>query len=190
MKIILISGKAGSGKDTTATLMSWALQEAGYRVLTTHFADLLKFVCQNFFGWDGEKDEYGRTLIQYVGTDVIRAQDEDYWVRFLADILKFFPDTWDYVLVPDTRFPNEIGYLRLDRFDVTHIRVVRDHLEGKLTTAQQLHPSETALDHTMPDYTIHNDGSMQDLNQQVLRWVETETIKNKPPMKADWALNL
>ena len=63
-RVITISGKARSGKDTTALLLKEALEKKGYRVLITHYADLLKFVCKEYFGWNGEKDEEGRTLIQ------------------------------------------------------------------------------------------------------------------------------
>lgn len=63
MKIVCISGKAQNGKDTTANFLSEALTAKGYRVLIAHFGDLVKYVCKTFFGWDGKKDEKGRTLI-------------------------------------------------------------------------------------------------------------------------------
>ena len=107
MKVICISGKAQNGKDTTASFMKQALEDKGQRVLIAHFGDLVKYICKTFFGWDGQKDERGRTLLQYVGTDKIRAVSPDYWVDFIVNILTIFKDEWDYVLIPDCRFPNE-----------------------------------------------------------------------------------
>ena len=49
MKIICISGKAGHGKDELASVMRRALEADGYSVLITHYADLLKFVCRQYF---------------------------------------------------------------------------------------------------------------------------------------------
>lgn len=107
MKIVCISGKAQHGKDTTAKLLEEILEAQGNRVLIAHYGDLVKYVCKTFFGWDGKKDEKGRTLLQRVGTDKIRAVSPDYWVDFIVSILDIFCDEWDYVLIPDTRFPNE-----------------------------------------------------------------------------------
>ena len=62
MKVILISGKAQNGKDTVAGSLHKALVNDGKRVLVTHYADLLKYICRNYFGWDGNKDEKGRQI--------------------------------------------------------------------------------------------------------------------------------
>lgn len=114
-------------------------------VLVAHYGDLVKYVCKTFFGWNGEKDEYGRTLLQKVGTDAIRAKRPDYWVSFVADIMSFFPGEWDYVLIPDCRFPNEVDYIRNTGFSTVHLRVVRDGFVSPLTPEQQAHPSELEL---------------------------------------------
>lgn len=180
MKVITISGKAQNGKDTTANLLKDALEDEGYTVLIAHNADLLKYICKQFFGWNGEKDEYGRHILQYVGTDVIREQCPDYWVNFLIDVAKLFPDEWDYMLVPDCRFPNEIDRLRGAGLDPIHIRVVRGGFNSPLTPEQQSHPSETALDNVKPDFYINNCGSLDDLRKAVEHFMRTH-IDNKCP---------
>ena len=159
---------ARHGKDTTAKFLQDALQEKSRRVLVAHFGDLVKYVCQKFFGWNGEKDEAGRTLLQQIGTDRVRAQDENYWVRFLAEILTMFPDQWDYVLIPDCRFPNEISCLKDAGLDILHVRVVRPFFVSPLTQEQQNHPSETALDSVTPDVLIYNEGDLDALRNAAL----------------------
>ena len=59
MKVICISGKAGHGKDTFAGFLKKSLEEQYKRVLITHYGDLIKYVCEKFFEWDGMKDEKG-----------------------------------------------------------------------------------------------------------------------------------
>ena len=171
MKIICISGKAQHGKDTTASILKEKLEADGYNVLITHYADLLKYICKTFFDWNGEKDEYGRHLLQYVGTDIIRAKNPDYWVSFVGGVLDMFIDNWDYVVIPDCRFPNELDYLKERGFDVTHLRVVRTGFESPLTEEQRNHPSETALDQCQPDRYIKNDGSISDLHREIAGWI-------------------
>lgn len=166
-KVVCISGQARAGKDTTARMIEKELTNKwGKRVLVLHNADLLKFMCTTLFNWGGQKDEEGRHLLQYVGTDIIRKQEPDFWVGFIVKVLKLFPEEWDYVLIPDVRFPNEINKLKKADFDVTHIHVTRP-VENDLTEEQKNHPSETALRGVIPDKTIENNGGIDDLYQQI-----------------------
>lgn len=162
MKVVVISGKAQSGKDTTAEFMNAALNSKGYRVIITHYADLLKYICSSFLGWDGNKDEYGRSLLQRVGTEM-RNGDENYWVNFIIKILYAFENMWDYVIIPDTRYPNEIDSLIDFGFEVIHIRIERPGFDNGLSESQKLHISETALDGRSANITVVNDGSLTDL---------------------------
>lgn len=172
MKVILISGKAQNGKDTTASILKQTLVDNGDRVLITHYADLLKYICTNYFGWDGKKDDKGRQMLQYVGTDVIRKQNPTLWVDFVAMILKYFKGNWDYVIIPDCRFPNEITRMIEAGFDTIHLRVHRPNFESPLTQEQQNHPSETALDNFGADVYIENDSTLTDLKYKIRKWVE------------------
>ena len=169
-KIVLISGKAQSSKDTSAKFMKSYLESKGERVLICHYADLLKYICKTFFDWDGKKDDKGRTLLQYVGTDIIRHQCEDYWVKFMMEFLFMFRKEWDYVLIPDTRFPNEIEYANsswIGEENVYTIRINRPNFNSGATEEQLNHPSECGLDDYEFDYYINNNGTLEELSDKV-----------------------
>lgn len=172
MKVILISGKAQNGKDTVADFLHKALVNDGKRVLVTHYADLLKYICTNYFGWDGNKDARGRQMLQYVGTDVIRKQNPTLWVDFVSMLLKYFHENWEYVIIPDCRFPNEVTTMVENGFDTVHLRVVRNNFKSPLTEEQQQHPSEIALDKVEPDYFIYNDGTLGELEENIIKWIK------------------
>lgn len=172
MKVFAISGHAQNGKDTVASIMSDEFRKRGYKVLVTHYADLLKYICKTYFGWDGKKDENGRHILQYVGTDVVREQAPDFWVDFIISILKLFDGNWDFVFIPDSRFPNEIEKLKSVGLDVTHLRVERTNFVSTLTPEQQKHPSETALDNVVPDVRIINDGTLENLTKRITTYME------------------
>lgn len=155
MKVILLSAKAQHGKDQSATFLNEIIERDGKKVLITHYADLLKYICSTYFDWDGKKDDKGRSILQYVGTDVIRKQNPDYWVNFIASFLKLFESEWDYVLIPDTRFPNEIEVMEDFGFNVWSVRINRTDFENSLTDEQRKHPSETALDKYNFDWIIN-----------------------------------
>lgn len=62
-----------------------------------------------------------------------------------------------------------------EKFGAIHIRVVRPDFTSPLTTEQQNHPSEVALDEEFPDYYLMNIGSLDDLRETVNTWIK-ETI--------------
>lgn len=165
MTIITVSGKARHGKDFTANAIADILKAHDKKVLITHYADLLKFICKNMFGWNGEKDEEGRHLLQYVGTDVVRKQNPNFWVDYMISVLKLFENEWDYVIIPDTRFPNEIEMLKKEfPKSVISVKVIRPDFDNGLTAEAQTHPSEHALDDYIFDETLLNYGDSKYLN--------------------------
>jgi len=182
-KFICISGKAQNGKDTTANILAEMLRQRGHKVLVAHQADLLKYICKTFFNWNGEKDEYGRSLLQRVGTDVVRKVQPDFWVDFMEQVTSFFPDEWDYIIVPDTRFPNEIEKLKTPTSRVAHIRVIRGNFQSPLTEEQQQHLSETALDGYPCSCRLFNNGTYSDLKlkvEMICDWIEDGSMFDRP----------
>ena len=173
MKVICISGKARAGKDTYAGYLAEELRSDGYKVLVVHYADLLKFVCKQFFDWDGSKDEHGRWLLQYVGTNVVREKNHDFWAQTLMCLLDYLEDfaQWDFVIIPDARFHNEIDMVKEFGFPMLHFRVERPGCDSDLTEEQKSHPSETGLDDAEYDLIIENDGTLRDLMESAITTV-------------------
>ena len=167
IKVILISGKAQVGKDSTATYLKDKLEQNGKSVLISHYGDLVKYICRTFFEWNGEKDSAGRSLLQFVGTDRIRKKYPDFWVKFVFDVLSVFSNEWDYVLVADCRFKNEINLFKNSDFDTITVRVERLNFESPLTKEQQNHESETNLDDQIFDYYISSESGLDKLHQQI-----------------------
>lgn len=166
-KIICIGGKAQNGKDTSAVIFQTELQNRGKKAIIVHYADLLKFICRTYFNWDGSKDEAGRTLLQRVGTEVVREQVPDYWVDFVIGLVNLFPNEWDYIIIPDTRFPNELHKWKEAGYESIYVRVQREGFVSPLTPEQQQHRSEVALDDEIPDWLLVNDGTFEDLGKKV-----------------------
>lgn len=162
MRVILISGSARFGKDSTAFMMKELLEKQKKRVLIIHYADNLKLFAKNYFGWSGQKDQKGRELLQWLGTDVVRKNYEDTWVDMIVALLKGIKTLYDYVIIPDVRFPNEIDKM-CDNFNCITVRVIRPNFDNGLTEEQKKHPSETALDNYPMEYELINDGDLEKL---------------------------
>lgn len=181
-RVILISGKAGHGKDTFADFLVEDLEKLNKKVLVIHFADLVKMYATKYLGWNGEKDIAGRQMLQDVGNNSFRQFDPDYWARISAECARVMMDyfSYDYVLIPDTRYPNEVSVVQDYNENVTTIRVNR--YDGpyawenpNLTAEQKRNEGEIALDHYAFDYVIENSGSLDNLHDSADAVIEDLT---------------
>ena len=155
-----MSGEARSGKDTAAEVI---LKK--YSGATFAFADGIKKIAYNYFGWYGEKDELGRKILQDIGTNG-RNYNRDIWVNDTIDRIQWWTrqsSDNQLAVVTDTRYPNEIQRIKHEFPNVVTIRITRDSVE-KLK-----HPSETALDQwTDWDYVVENNGSLEEFQKKIL----------------------
>ena len=174
MKVVLISAKARNGKDQSAIYLKEILEEKGKRILIIHYADYLKYFCKEYLGWDGIKDEHGREILQKWGSQVVRKNYSDTWVDIIIAILRGIYTEYDYVLIPDVRFPNEIDKMK-ENFDCISIRLTRPNFDNGLTSEQKEHISETALDNYIGfNCRIINDGSLSELKQMLKNFTKRE----------------
>lgn len=169
--IIGLSGYAQTGKDTAAGFM------APRGVERLAFADPLKAVALDLnpfvyntserivrlgtivgpHGWEyAKRVPEVRQYLQRLGVAVREHVDPDAWVR--ATMRRVEPGR-DFAIT-DVRFPNEAQAVRDAGGAV--VRVVRPGVE-----AVNAHISETALDGWDFDYTLLNDGSLDELAQSV-----------------------
>lgn len=145
-KVLLFSGKAEHGKTLAGTFMQGILEDEGWKVLRLAYADYLKFVAKKYFGWNGKKDEDGRRILQELGTDIIRKKYPQFWADTVAKLVWVLADEFDYAIIDDCRFPDEVTIWQNYDIDNLLVRVIRPDHVSKLTQEQLQHPSETSLD--------------------------------------------
>jgi hypothetical protein len=169
--VVLVSGKAGSGKSTVADMLQAKLQDVpALTIFRYSFASPLKYMAEKFMGWNGEKDEKGRKLLQEQGR-IGREYDPDTWVKHLLIQMDrkagMFP--FNFVIVDDWRFPNELSYLQQNPIlDVCTVRVAGRQADLPGNT------SSDASENSLPDipdnvynHYISNKGDLQDLEMRV-----------------------
>lgn len=166
VKVITISGYAQAGKDLSAQLIKEKMALRGKKVLILHYGDYLKFIAKEYFGWDGKKDEKGRTLLQWLGTDFVRNRYPTFWVDIICNFIKVFIDEYDYFCICDARFPNEISIMK-QNFDTLAIHVTRLNFDNGLTEEQKNHPSEKALDGYVFDYEVVSETGKDNLSVEI-----------------------
>lgn len=189
--IIAISGFQGSGKDTLSNIM---VEKYGFIKLS--FASIVKDVVSIIFGWDRKMlegdtkysrdwreivDEWWanklnipdfspRFAMQYIATDLFRNHfHPDIWLTCLERQL----DKYENVVITDCRFPNEIKLLKNKNSMFIHIYRNKlpdwfdDVNKGVSKPPSNIHQSETGWINNSFDYTIENNGSIEDLNSKI-----------------------
>lgn len=170
--VVLFSGKAQAGKDTSAKIMARFLSKHhGKRVFIIHFADVLKHICASYHNWDGTKTQEQRQILIDVAQKY-RDIDQDFFVGFVASLIKMYKDEYDIFLIPDNRYLNEIDVLKSNKTINLHtVRVSRFNLDNTkydngLSKEQKESVSETQLDRYPFDFYISN-RTLEELGETV-----------------------
>lgn len=200
--IIGLVGFIGSGKGTVGEY----LHLHGYK--QTSFAGTLKDTASTLFGWDREllegdtkesrefremKDEFWSTrfgyefsprlALQLLGTEAGRnVFHQDIWIYALENRMKQHKN----VVITDTRFPNEIEFIRSKGGVIIEVQrgkrpewyetafventtdeyeqyMLEDRNELMIQKYPQIHVSEWAWIGQKVDYTLYNNGTLDDL---------------------------
>ena len=173
--VIGLCGKAGCGKGTVADLIKEIRGEQFFMGDTTveifPMAQQLKDIATYQFGWNGEKDEKGRKLLQTLGTECGRMYGgEDFWVnkwelavsRWRFQFLRNSDDECPIAICDDVRFDNEAKRIRDLGGHIVHI-VGRAYDMG----SNNAHASEAGINPELIDFELINDGSMVDFQNAI-----------------------
>ena len=172
MKIILIAGKARSGKNTVSSIIKELINDK--KVLNLEYSSYMKKYAKNIIGWDGTEETKPRDFLQQLG-DKIKKNDSLFLIRKMIMDLQIYGMYFDVITISDVRFPDEIDEIKKIFDDVISIKVVRPNFDNGLTKEEKEHISEIALDnYNKFDYIIINDSDIENLKNKI-----GEVIKNE-----------
>jgi len=174
-RLIGLTGKAGSGKDTAAGFIRNYL---GAGCMTIAFAKPIKDALAAM-GFPEPTDRSAkeakvkgfdftwRQLAQTLGTEWGRQQDSDLWLKLAMQKVDHYRKSMDFVLT-DVRFENEAAAIRNRGGEIWHIT----GRQGVLVGCTGAHTSESGVMLHQNDKVIDNRGSMLDLEDSILRALE------------------
>jgi dephospho-CoA kinase len=187
--IIGISGKAGSGKDTFAEEFrnniinrdtSWFIKKFSSKLKATACQILgvpfELFENQHFKTTNiGEKwgNMTAREFLQVIGSTMRDYVHKDIWINALFSNYNEV-DHYPNWIITDVRYLNEVGAIK-KRGGIV-IRINRD------TGSNDTHVSETQLDNYPFDYVIDNNGDINNLKNEVSKFINWYEYRNKNKM--------
>ena len=179
--IIGVVGYIGSGKGTVGDILE---RDYGYKKFA--FADALKDAVASIFVWprgllEGDSNasrafrervdpwwsnKLGyevtpRLILQKMGSEACRDNIADnIWIAALEKRIQGYQD----VVISDTRFPNEIDFIRSAGGKIIRVKRGNDPSPEELS---KMHISETAWNNYIPDIIIHNEGTVDELKENI-----------------------
>ena len=180
--LIGIIGPKGSGKSTLANIIQ---QKYNFELMS--FASVVKDISSIIFGYDREllegetkesriwretidkdwskllnKDITPRITLQIIGTEFGRKiLGQNIWIEVLKN--KISKNKNKNIIISDIRYENEAQFIRDNKGIL--IRVSKSNLEFNLS---ETHSSEMELYNIKEDHSIENNGTIEQLEQQII----------------------
>lgn len=189
MNIALIS-EAGGGKDTVSDILT---QKYGYTRYA--FADLIRYLAELLFPERYNESNKDRKLLQKL--DILRSIDPLVYVNNVLRQIdnrneesERYSFVRDSVIITDTRQPNEYQALKDRGF--TFVRIVVDENVRKQRMVDRgdvfveddmKHHTESFYDTFECDYTINNNGTLEELDEEIEQLINVMTIVRKQGFK-------
>jgi dephospho-CoA kinase len=195
MKVVLVSGKLQSGKNT---FTDFFIEEVKHTktIDFEYFAKPVKQECREVFknlinylneiskkynieelkteeeSWYEKKNEITRILLQTYGTDIFRDKvDSNWWAKKLK--YKLLKREEDVIVITDVRFKSEveiISELEKNNIQVYKIRIERSNFVRDDNPIHK-HQSEIDLDDYKGwDKIIYNDNGLEELKEQAINF--------------------
>ena len=168
--IILIAGKARSGKNTVAKYFQQEFFKEGKRVVVSPYTKYLKRYIEEITGVSMDDENKPRDLLQQLSSKLIKGElnNSEFFLRRQIEDIRFYSYFMDVIIVPDVRFPEEIEEIRKNFSNVVAIGVERKDYISILTKEQQEDVTEISLDDYQEyDYKIENINEL-DLKQKTV----------------------
>lgn len=165
-KILILSGKARSGKDEVAKIISNYYRIKKVKKLS--YAYYLKQYVKKISNWQGNEEDKPRDLLQFIGIDLIKNKiNNKLLINRVIEDIKVYSYFYDIIIITDARLVDEIEDIKKNYPKAISIRI-NCKLNNNLTIDQKNHITEKGLDdYNNFDYIIDNDMNYDNLKNSV-----------------------
>ena len=112
-KIIILTGKAQSGKSLTANIIKKNLEKQNKKTVIISYAKYLKDYAKEITNWNGNEKTKPREFLQQIGVELIKNQiDENMLINRIKEDIKVYEYFFDVIIISDARFKSEIENIK------------------------------------------------------------------------------
>lgn len=176
MKIVVIGGKAKSGKNTFGELLKEEFKEYGYKPCVMHITEPLYSYARNYFQWDGNDSNKPREFLQKMGIEIIREKlgKKYFLLNRLYEDIEILSNFFDVFIITDARMIDEFVSIKEKYDDVITIKLERKNYNDFLTVEEKEHITEKEIaNYNEFDYIIDNIG-LKELKDAAIEVVRNE----------------
>lgn len=167
--VILINGKAQSGKSTLAELLASKIQNS--KVI--HNADSVKELATNFFGWNGVKDDDGRELL--IGISEVGYDYKDNFWEYKT--LSKIEDKDEVIIIPDFRYEQTYHFFKEQGFRVIALYVSMTKDINTMNVSMKEHSTEQRLNIKFDTEFINKFGKEEQLEEFADEFIKYYKLK-------------
>ena len=174
--IVLIAGKARSGKTTLANYLKEQLETKKEKVILSPYTKYLKQYIQEITGKEITEQNKPRKLLQKLSSDLIKKElgKEDFFIKRQLEDLEIYSYFADVIIISDVRFPEEIETVK-ELYNTISIGVIRKNYQSDLTNEEKNDITEIALDNYKDyDYLVENisNSSLKESAKKIIQEIE------------------
>lgn len=161
--IILIGGRAGSGKGTLNKYLQEKFEQQNKKVINSPYTKYLKHYIEQITGEKINEENKPRDLLQQISSEIIKGElkNDDFFIKRQIEDIEIYSYFADVILISDVRFPEEIQSIKQRFNNVISIGVIRQNYISDLTNEQQRDITETALDSYHDyDFEVNNNNKV------------------------------
>lgn len=180
--------RIGCGKDTATEMIIECLRQKGISITHKKFATPIREITSIITGLPRQLTETtegkaiflpkaGKTvgkLLQEIGSAVKQIVHDEVWI----DAVFVGVENNQYLIFSDVRFPKELQSVKKRNGIIIEIERDGEPDLNPLAGRSSLHESETALRDCKIDYTIKNNGTVDELREKIETLVNNVLIKN------------
>ncbi len=180
MKLLLICGKAESGKDLFGNILKEEFESHRKKTCILKITEPLYRYAKDYFGWDGKDENKPRKLLQELGIEVIQEKlgMKTFLLDRLSDDITILNEYYNVGIITDGRLISEIEYLKKKFSNIKVIKIVREG-DNDLTDSEKKHITETDLDNDYEfDYVVENTSTrhLKEVAKEIYNWEKTYEI--------------
>ena len=177
MKIFLLAGKAGSGKDLLGNYMKEKYNQLGEKACILHITTPLYEYARNYFSWNGDMREKPREFLQEMGVEMIQKtlHKDTFLIDRLCEDIDILKHYFSVVIITDGRLIKEFNLLRKRFPSLKIIYVKRENYDNQLSPKEKEHVTEQEVEkYNHYDYVVENT-TREHLYQEGLKIIEKES---------------